>query len=59
MLEVSGTDEGDLRRRTAEKREQLLRNPFGKGGYVVVCRFCEPRAALVYERDQRERGGQP
>jgi hypothetical protein len=55
-LEVSGTDEGDLGRRTREKRMQLLSNPHGKGGYAVACRFCEPRAVFVYEQPTPDRG---
>ncbi|MBI3922954.1 MAG: hypothetical protein HY318_16150 [Armatimonadetes bacterium] len=56
MLEVSGTDEGDLERRTREKRAQLLSNPHGKSGYVVTCRFCEPSASFLHERYRHERG---
>jgi hypothetical protein len=37
MLEVSGTDmKKEVRRRHRRKTKQLLKNPYGLGGYVVV-----------------------
>src|SRR5262249_52895600 len=39
-LEVSGTDhERELSSRCREKSKQMLENPRGWGGYVVVCCF--------------------
>lgn len=46
-LEVSGTESPrEVRRRRREKREQLLANPLGWGGYVVVCCFSERRRLI-------------
>lgn len=47
LLEVSGTRDGDLEQLCDRKAtQQLLRNPFGKAGFVCVARFERPAARL-------------
>jgi hypothetical protein len=46
-LEVSGTgNPRGLRRRHREKVAQVLRNPLGWNGYVVVCCFTAPQSVI-------------
>jgi hypothetical protein len=47
-LEVSGTQHQDLDARHRAKVRQLLDNPHGTGGYVVVVSFGERRVILSY-----------
>lgn len=49
-LEVSGTVSGDLEARHRVKTEQLLDNPFGVDGYVVVVDFVARRAIFSFHR---------
>jgi hypothetical protein len=40
VLEISGTERArDVRRRARQKRRQVLENPLGWDGYVVICCF--------------------
>jgi hypothetical protein len=55
-LEVSGTTTDDLASRHREKVGQLLDNPFGLGGYVIVVGFRPPRVVWTYHRPE---GGAP
>ncbi|HEV2802779.1 MAG TPA: hypothetical protein VGW12_20070 [Pyrinomonadaceae bacterium] len=49
MLEVSGTENaGKSVLRHREKCEQLLSNPYGKGGYVVICCFSNNMAIFSF-----------
>jgi hypothetical protein len=47
-LEVSGTMAGDLEARHREKRRQLLANPYGVDGYVLVVDFTTRRAVFSF-----------
>jgi hypothetical protein len=49
-LEVSGIMAGSLNSLHAEKREQLLDNPYGVGGYVAVVRFADAQAIFSFHR---------
>ena len=49
-LEVSGTMSGDLGARHRVKTEQLLDNPFGVDGYVVVVDFVARRAIFSFHQ---------
>jgi hypothetical protein len=49
-LEVSGTVAGDLERRHRIKVEQLLDNPFGVDGYVVVVAFAARRVIFSFHQ---------
>ena len=54
MLEVSGTeDTGKAGQRHKEKRAQLLSNPYGKGGYVVICCFSNQMALFSFHLPQK------
>jgi hypothetical protein len=55
-LEISGTRAGDLEARHEEKIKQLLANPFGSDGYVVVVSFAARRVIFSF---QRHEGGSP
>ena len=49
MLEVSGTEiSSQLSVRLRRKSEQLQANPYGKGGYVVVCCFSNQKMCLSF-----------
>jgi hypothetical protein len=49
MLEVSGTDSGrQVHKRHREKTRQLLRNPYGNSGYVVVSCLSGRQACLSF-----------
>jgi hypothetical protein len=50
-LEVSGTLAGDLEARHRDKRRQLLANPYGADGYVVVVDFSTRRAIFSFHRN--------
>lgn len=49
-LEVSGTLTGDLETRHRIKAEQLLDNPFGVDGYVVVVDFTARRVIFSFHQ---------
>jgi hypothetical protein len=58
MLEISGT--GALKQcatRHKQKSEQLLENPYGKPGYVVVCCFSTQEGFFSYHEGQDEGDG--
>ncbi len=47
VVEVSGTERfGQLARRLRQKRRQVLANPFGLDGYVVLCCFAKLRRLI-------------
>jgi hypothetical protein len=50
-LEISGTIAGDLEARHGEKVEQLLANPYGADGYVVVVGFAARRVIFSFNRN--------
>jgi len=50
MLEVSGEQSGNIEELCATKAEQLLRNPFGKAGYVCVAVYNNTAARLRFYR---------
>jgi hypothetical protein len=52
-LEVSGTISADLQARHQEKVEQLLANPYGADGYVVVVGFAARRLIISFHRNAR------
>jgi|OpeIllAssembly_1097287.scaffolds.fasta_scaffold139252_1 hypothetical protein len=54
-LEVSGTVSGDLERRHRTKTDQLLDNPFGVDGYVVVVDFTARRVIFSFHQYQELR----
>ncbi|HZF56542.1 MAG TPA: hypothetical protein VE093_48335 [Polyangiaceae bacterium] len=65
LLEVSGTEHGDIRVRFDLKRSQLLDSrltayPFVRGGFVAVTRFASPAASVLGHipmgRQRRRRG---
>jgi hypothetical protein len=52
LLEVSGTDKGDIQARTRIKMQQLRSTPYRcepgfRGGYVAVTRFAPPACSLL------------
>jgi hypothetical protein len=49
-LEVSGMTTGQLESRHAAKVQQLLDNPFGVDGYVVVVDFATRRVIFSFHR---------
>lgn len=49
-LEVSGIMTGSLNSLHVEKQQQLLDNPYGVGGYVVVVRFADAQAIFSFHR---------
>ncbi len=51
-LEVSGTVSADLETRHRAKSEQLLSNPFGVDGYVVVVDFTARRIIFSFHQYQ-------
>jgi hypothetical protein len=55
-LEVSGTTTDDLTSRHREKVGQLLDNPLGLGGHVIVVGFRPPRVVWTCHRPE---GGAP
>jgi hypothetical protein len=65
LLEVSGTDHGNVNVRVEKKRNQLLASrhasyPFVKGGFVAVTRFARPASSTleaVRVGQQRRRRG--
>jgi hypothetical protein len=49
LLEVSGTQTGNLATLcTSKAKDQLLKNPFNKDGFVCVSRFSNTAARLWY-----------
>ena len=53
LIEISGTEtEGELFRRHREKVEQLLDNPDGKDGYVVVVCFSSKHILFSFHRQE-------
>jgi len=52
-LEISGTRTGDLEARLQEKIRQLLANPYGADGYVVVVGFAARRAIFSFHHNDR------
>lgn len=52
-LEISGTRRADLRTRHREKVEQLLMNPYGADGYVVVVGFTAKRVIFSFHRNDK------
>jgi len=50
LLEVSGEQTGSIDEMCAKKAEQLLQNPFGKGGYVCVAVYANASARLRFYR---------
>lgn len=49
LIEVSGTADGDLHGlRDTKAAEQLLKNPFGRDGFVCVSSFKAPQAGLWF-----------
>ncbi len=57
LVEVSGTQGDALNRLYARKREQLLDNPYGKAGYVVVVDFEGKKKCIFSHEKRRKRGG--
>ncbi|MCI0377969.1 MAG: hypothetical protein L0215_10205 [Gemmataceae bacterium] len=54
-LEVSGTEHGkDLQRRCHDKRAQVLANPLGWNGFVVVCCFDRRRPKIHWSHHRQE-----
>ncbi len=51
-LEISGTKTGDLESRHQDKTRQLLANPYGADGYVVVVGFTERRVIFSFHRHE-------
>ena len=54
LLEVSGTDQGDIQARKRSKMQQLQSTPYRRdpgfrGGYVAVTRFAPPACSLLTE----------
>ena len=49
-LEVSGTRRADLEARHQERIQQLLANPYGADGYVVVVSFAARRVIFSFHR---------
>jgi hypothetical protein len=52
-LEISGTRTADLEARHQEKIQQLLANPYGSDGYVVVVGFAARRVIFSFHRNDR------
>jgi hypothetical protein len=52
-LEISGTRTEDLEARHQEKVRQLLANPYGADGYVVVVGFTTRRVIFSFHRNDR------
>lgn len=52
-LEISGTRTADVEARHKEKVRQLLANPYGADGYVVVVGFAARRAIFSFHRHER------
>jgi hypothetical protein len=52
-LEISGTRTADLEDRHQEKVRQLLANPYGTDGYVVVVGFAARRVIFSFQRNDR------
>lgn len=52
-LEISGTRTADLEVRHQEKIQQLLANPYGADGYVVVVGFAARRVIFSFHRNDR------
>ena len=52
-LEISGTRTADLEARHQEKIQQLLANPYGADGYVVVAGFAARRVIFSFHRNDR------
>lgn len=52
LLEVSGTEGGDLDRLCKDKSEQLLANPFRRDGFVCVCSYQTDSVRLWFYRQQ-------
>lgn len=52
-LEISGTRRADLEARHQEKIDQLLANPYGADGYVVVVGFAPRRVIFSFHRQDR------
>jgi hypothetical protein len=49
MVEISGTERArEFRSRHRKKIKQFLQNPYGKGGFVVVCDFSKKRILLSF-----------
>lgn len=62
ILEVSGTDEGNVEQRRKQKREQLFASPFRKppyrmDGFVAVTRFAPDAVSLIESVSGRELSG--
>lgn len=56
MLEISGTENKSLlASRHKEKSAQLLSNPYGKPGFVVVCCFSNQQALFSYHVSEQGR----
>ncbi len=60
LLDVSGTDEGDIQARKRSKMQQLQSTPYRntpgfRGGYVAVTRFA-PDACSLLDRWTHEKG---
>ncbi|MFQ6042135.1 MAG: hypothetical protein ACE5PV_14860, partial [Candidatus Poribacteria bacterium] len=54
MVEISGTERArEFRSRHRKKIRQLLKNPYGKGGFVVVCDFSKKRVLLSFHAHRR------
>jgi hypothetical protein len=53
-LEVSGTLTQEVEARHRAKREQLLENPYGVDGYVVVVGFATQEVILSFHRFEEE-----
>lgn len=48
-VEISGTEHaGEIARRRCEKVRQVLENPYGMGGHVVICCFDESHRAVQW-----------
>ena len=54
-LEVSGTGAESLEERHTEKVDQLLSNPYGVDGFVIVVRFASQEAWFTFHRVRERR----
>jgi hypothetical protein len=54
-LEISGTGAESLEERHREKVDQLLSNPYGVDGFVIVVRFASQEAWFTFHRVQERR----
>jgi hypothetical protein len=54
LVEISGTETGELEQRHRQKVEQLLDNPYGRDGFVVVCCFTTQRIIFSFHHQEAD-----